>query len=124
MHTRLDQSFARVPRNSITLNSLITALDKGGEWRKAVALLAQVRQDVEVDVIAFNAAISACEETGFVTVPMKPTSLTHGVPMAKQPGGGFLGIQERRSPPDLDSNGVSTAQTCWFHGGFLRRVSN
>lgn len=47
---------------------MIDAFDKGGEWKRAVWLLEQdLRGNLSesgrlVDVIGFNAAISACEE--------------------------------------------------------------
>ena len=41
---------------------MMDAFDKGGEWKRALSLLEEGQSCGWVDLIGFNAAISACEE--------------------------------------------------------------
>eukprot|EP00975_Prorocentrum_lima_P013923 2959038-Prorocentrum_lima.AAC.1 len=55
-------SHTKVEADTITYSAAISACEKGGEWEKAVELLASMEHaKVEADEITYNAAISACE---------------------------------------------------------------
>jgi pentatricopeptide repeat protein len=51
--------------NVITMNAAISACEKGGQWKKALALLDSMPDlGLQPNVITMNAAISACEKSG------------------------------------------------------------
>jgi len=54
----------RVDVDLIAYSAVISACEKGGEWRKAAGLMADMlRHSCEPDGIVFNAVVSACEKS-------------------------------------------------------------
>ena len=55
----------RVVPNVYTYSAAISACEKGGQWKRALELFAEMeRAGVARDVVIYNAAISACEKGG------------------------------------------------------------
>eukprot|EP00975_Prorocentrum_lima_P018233 3842799-Prorocentrum_lima.AAC.1 len=56
---------AKMEANVISYSAGISACEKGGEWEKALLLLAKMEgAKVEADVVSYSAVISACEKGG------------------------------------------------------------
>ncbi|CAJ1409133.1 unnamed protein product, partial [Effrenium voratum] len=48
----------------VTFGALMTALERGGQWAKAVSLLSKMRQERRAGLLARTAAASACGREG------------------------------------------------------------
>ena len=70
----------------VTYTALISAYEKGGQWRRALGAFDQMRaQNCKADAIVYNAIIDASWETGVLWAQRRVSGSSRPLSLAVQP---------------------------------------
>jgi len=78
--------------NRITHSTVMSACEKSQQWAAALSLFQRVRQDGDMDVIVFNAGISACTRGGLWSLVLD---------LVRE-------MKQRKLPPDMVTYSVAS----------------
>ena len=95
----------------VVFSSAISACGSGGQWQRALALLAEMAElGVEQNTITYNAAIQACERAGQWREAIRLFDAMEATGVTRTGGGGEGGREPRVHSPDLRPGGRRQAR--------------